>query len=155
MTEDMTEENSVNDPREELDEATFNTIDSLADEGEQLLDEGEFAKAAAKFDEAFKLVPEPFQDWEISIWLLTALGESYFLAENYEKSREIFNKALECPDAEDSPPIFLRLGQIEFELDNKEKAAELMLQAYEAEGPELFDEEDEKYLEYLTRVYEL
>ncbi len=63
--------------------------------------------------------------------------------------------ALECPDAEDSPPILLRLGQSEFELDNKEAAAELLLRAYEAEGEELFDEEDEKYLEYLNRVYEL
>lgn len=145
----------MTEPREELDDATFEKIDTFADEGEKLLDEGKFAEAAEKFEAAFKLVPQPFQDWEISIWLLTALGESYFLADNFEKAKEIFTKALECPDATDSPPIHLRLGQVEFELDNKEVAAELLLRAYEAEGEELFDDEDEKYLDYLNRVYEL
>lgn len=145
----------ANAPRDELDDATFNKIDALADTGEQLLDAGKFAEAAEKFQEAFRLVPEPFQDWEISIWLLTALGESYFLADEWKKSHEIFSKALECPDASDSPPILLRLGQCLYEMDDKEQGAELMLRAYESEGEEIFEDEDEKYLDYLNRVYEL
>lgn len=139
----------------ELDEKTFDKIEELADAGEVLLDEGEFVKAADKFKAAFAMIPEPFQDWEASIWLLTSLGESYFLAEDYKNAKDAFSKAAECPDAEDSPPIFLRLGQIEFELGNKDAAGDLLLRAYEAEGAELFEEEDEKYFEFLNLVYEL
>lgn len=145
----------MTEARDELDDAVFNRIDVLADAGEALLDEGNYAAAAEKFAEAMTHVPEPFQDWEISIWLLTALGESWFLAKNYDAAFEAFSKATECPDAEDSPPVLLRLGQIEFERGNKEQAAALMLRAYEAEGEEIFEDEDGKYLEYLHRVYEL
>lgn len=145
----------TDESRDVMDDALFNTIDALADEGEALLDDAKFAEAATKFAAAFSHVPSPYQDWEISIWLLTALGESHFLSGNYQAASDAFTKALECPDAEDSPPIHMRLGQAEFELGNKEKGAEYMLKAYEEEGEELFEDEDEKYLEYLHRVYEL
>lgn len=143
------------DDTPELDEKTFTRIEDLGDAGENALDDGDFAKAAEKFAAAFALIPEPFQDWEASIWLLTSLGESHFLNEKYDAARDAFLKALECPDTEDSPPILLRLGQIYFELGDRENATDYLRQAYEAEGDELFEDEDDKYIEFLNTVAEL
>lgn len=144
-----------NNDTPELDEKIFGKIEDLGDAGEALMDDGDFAKAAEKFAAAFALIPEPFQDWEASIWLLTSLAESYFLDERYKLAQETFLKALECPDAEDSPPILLRLGQCALELGDKDQAADYLRQAYEAEGDELFEDEDPKYYEFLNKVAEL
>ncbi|MDB5478307.1 MAG: hypothetical protein JWM96_802 [Alphaproteobacteria bacterium] len=152
---DTLDEDDTDLPREEMDQLTFDQIDQLGDAGNDLLDDGAYEAAAAKFETAFALVPQPFQDWEVSIWLLASLGESYFLMDDFAKAREAFSKALECPDAEDSPPILLRMGQCEYELGNKDAAAERLMDAYMGEGRELFADEDEKYYDYLNSVYEL
>jgi hypothetical protein len=47
----------------------------------------------------------------------------------------------------------MRLGQCQFELGNKERAADELARAYMAEGSEIFKEEDPKYFAFLkTRL---
>ena len=59
---------------------------------------------------------------------------------------------MQCPEAIGNPFIHLRLGQAQFELGDKEAAADELMRAYMGAGAEIFAEEAPKYLEYLATV---
>ena len=51
---------------------------------------------------------------------------------------------LHCPGAIGNPSIHMRLGQVEFELGNLERAAEELARAYLQQGQNVFASEDPK-----------
>ena len=59
---------------------------------------------------------------------------------------------MRCPDAIGNPFIHLRLGQTQFELGNKDRAADELMRAYMGAGAEIFVGEAPKYLQYLGIV---
>jgi hypothetical protein len=61
---------------------------------------------------------------------------------------------MRCPEAIGNPFIHLRLGQTQFELGNKDRAADELMRAYMGAGAEIFAEEAPKYLEFLGTVAE-
>jgi hypothetical protein len=48
--------------------------------GNQLADEQRFEEAIAKYNKAWRLVPEPKNDWIASTWILAAIADTCFLA---------------------------------------------------------------------------
>jgi hypothetical protein len=57
------------------------------------------------------------------------------------------------PDALGNPFLHLRLGQCRFELGDLDRAADELARAYMADGEDVFDGEDPKYLAFLkTRL---
>ena len=54
------------------------------------------------------------------------------------------------PNAIGNPFLHLRLGQCQFELGNLDRAADELMRAYMAGGPELFEDEDARYLRFLA-----
>lgn len=66
---------------------------------------------------------------------------------------ETLSFAMRCPDAMGNPFLHLRLGQCQFELAALDRAADELARAYMGGGPELFSQEDPKYLAFLkTRI---
>ena len=57
---------------------------------------------------------------------------------------------MHCPDAIGNPFIHLRLGQCQFELGNPDRSADELMRAYMGGGPEIFGNDDPKYLEFLS-----
>ncbi len=49
-----------------------------------------------------------------------------------------------------NPAVHLRLGEVYFELENFEKAADELARAYMAEGKDVFEDEDPKYFAFLA-----
>ena len=129
-----------------------NKITALSNEGDALSQEGCFQKATEKFKEALALLPEPLHQWEASTWLLTAIGDNYFLQENYGLAYQALLDTMRCPDALGNPFIHLRLGQVCFELEKTEQAVDELMRAYMGEGIKIFEGEDSKYYE-LIRGY--
>ena len=129
----------------ELDNFTYKKITLLTDEGNVLVEKGQLDKALKRFEDALKLIPEPKEEWEASIWLYTAIGDVYFLKNNFKMSLNFFLMSLKCSGGIDNPFIQLRIGQSFFELGNNEKAKEYLLKAYILGGDEIFENESLKY----------
>ncbi|MDH5178089.1 MAG: hypothetical protein OEZ39_16410 [Gammaproteobacteria bacterium] len=136
----------------QLPDEVHRTIEELSIEGNTLADNGQFREATEKFIAALDLLPEPLEQWEASTWLLTAIGDMCFMQGNYDYAKNALSDAMHCPKAIGNPFIHLRLGQSQFELGNRERAADELARAYMGAGIEIFDTEDPKYFEFLKTV---
>ena len=137
----------------QLSDEAFSEITRLCKEGDALFDAGQLEDAKSRYFEALGLVPEPRYHWEAATWIYVAIGDVHFKLGNFEKCYRCFLNAVQCPGGLGNPFIHLRLGQAYFEKDDMDKAADELARAYMSEGPEIFDEDDPKYLDFLkTRI---
>lgn len=136
----------------ELDDKVHDQIVQLCEEGDTLVEEGQFDKAIESYIEALDLVPSPKNNWEASTWIYTALGDAYFINDDYEMAKSNFYNALNCPDGITNPLILLRLGESLFECGELDKAKEYLLKAYMLEGYKIFVEEDDKYFKLIKDI---
>lgn len=133
----------------ELDEAVHSRIQDLCAQGDDFAEAGEFPSALKKYWSAWDLIPEPRTEWEAATWILVAVGDANFLNGDFVAGRENLATAMQCPDAIGNPFIHLRLGQCEFELGNLDRAADELMRAYMGGNSEIFENDDQKYLEFL------
>ncbi|WP_336047130.1 tetratricopeptide repeat protein [Solibacillus ferritrahens] len=136
----------------ELNDKIYAQILKLCEEGDSLIDEEEFDQAIEKYSTALELVPSPKIDWEASTWIYTALGDTYFINDEFEMAKSHFYNALNCPDGISNPYILLRLGESLFECGELNKAKEYLLKAYMLEGYKIFFEEDDKYFDLIKDI---
>ena len=117
--------------------------------------------AARRYDEAEKLcqsglglIPNPVDAYIETTWYLSALGDIYFLQGKYPLARENCEKALHILKAAGAsdPFILLRLGEIALETGDEAAALRYLLNAYKAEGWEIFDGQDRKYRDFLKNT---
>jgi hypothetical protein len=83
-------------------------------------------------------------------WILAAIGDANFLSGDFEAGRDNLGTAMHCPEALGNPFLHLRLGQCHFELGALDRAADELIRAYMGGGPEIFEEDDRKYIEFLA-----
>ncbi|WP_241011609.1 hypothetical protein [Burkholderia sp. Ac-20392] len=134
----------------ELDNALYERIGALSDAGDALMEDGDYEGALAKFWAGFDLLPEPKTNWEAGTWLMAAIGDVNFHQEDYAAGRDNLAQSMHFPNAIGNPFLHLRLGQCQFELGNLDRAADELMRAYASGGPELFEDEDGKYLRFLA-----
>ncbi|MEC5384325.1 hypothetical protein VVD49_01250 [Uliginosibacterium sp. H3] len=135
-----------------LPQSVHERITALSKEGDALADKTKYREAIEKYIAAFDLLPEPKTQWEACTWLLVAIGDANFLSKHYEYAQRALSDAMHCPNAIGNPFIHLRLGQSQFELGNKKRAADELARAYMGAGAEIFKTEDPKYFAFLKTV---
>ena len=133
----------------ELSDETHAQIQQLCAEGDQLAEAKRYADALKPYWAAWDLLPEPQTDWEAATWILVAIGDANFLSSDFVAGRDNLSQAMHCPDAIGNPFIHLRLGQCQFELQALDRAADELMRAYMGAGPDIFKDEDQKYLQFL------
>lgn len=136
---------------EDLPSHTYERIKALCADGDQYVDDGKPYLALPKFEEALSLVPAPIEKWEASTWILTAIGDTYWSMNEFEKARNALAEATRCAGGLGTPFIHLRLGQALFELGNLERAKDNLARACMGGGLEIFQGEDPKYLAFLKQ----
>lgn len=129
-----------------LDPALFKKIETICEQGEVQLEDEQYTQAIETFMKAYDLVPDPKIHWNVSTWILTALGDAHFMLGDFAALEEAVGFAMLCPEGAVNPYLHLRLGQAHFELGNMEPAKEQLQKAFEAEGAEIFGDDDSKYL---------
>lgn len=120
-------------------------VDTLSTEGDSLLEAGKYENAAKKYIEAYRLLPNPKEQWEVAYWSIKFWGICYFEAKQYETAINSFESALFYKGAETDAEVFLLLGKSYYLNGNKEKAKVNLKKAFEMGGKEAF-ENDEQYL---------
>lgn len=134
----------------ELSKATWEKIDELSKKGNLLIENEKYEDALFCFLNALKLIPTPATEWPAGMWLYASIGDAYFLMDNYSEAYESFQFAVLSPDGLGNPFIHLRLGQCAFNLRNYNRAADELIRAYMGAGQEIFETEEDKYLEFLA-----
>ncbi len=135
----------------ELDDDLYLEIKELCAKGDALADEESFPDAIIEYNKAFSLLPEPITEWEASTWILTAIADTYFLANDFENALQPLIQVMHCPGAIGNAFIHLRLGQVQFELGNTERAKDELARAYMGAGEEIFEDDDPKYLKFIKK----
>ena len=130
----------------ELEEALHLKIAELCERGDAHVEAGEHDAAIEKYEAALELLPRPIQRWNSSTWILTALGDAYYLKKDWRQARAALDDATRCPRGLDNPFIHLRLGQVELELGNEGRARDELGRAYLGAGEEIFAGEDPRCL---------
>lgn len=136
----------------ELTDKVYSKILSFGKQGEALSETGNFTEAIVKYKNALQLVPNPKYEWEASTWIYSALGDTYYLNNQFSDALTFLFETLKCPNGLKNPFIFLRIGECFYELDNNDKAKEYLLQAYMLEGENIFSDEDPKYFEIIKKI---
>ena len=138
----------------ELDSHLHIRISRFCEIGDTFAAQGEYPQAIEAYQYAWNLLPDPKENWKAATWIQVAIGDAHFLHGNYASALTALQHAMRCPDAIGNPFIHLRLGQTQFELGNKDRAADELMRAYMGAGAEIFAEEAPKYLEFLGTVAE-
>jgi tetratricopeptide (TPR) repeat protein len=133
----------------ELSQELHERIQRLCAEGDELLDQGRYEDALARYGSAWQLLPEPRTDWSAGEWIMAAIGDVRYHQGDFAASRQAFMMALKCGGSPDNPFLRLRLGQCLFELGDRQEAANWLAGAYLLEGKKLFADDDPKYLEFI------
>ena len=124
-------------------------IDKLCQKGDQFAQIDQPEDALDQYEAAWELLPAPKNQWPAATWILMAAGDVYFEQRNFAVAEQTLHEALNFPDGETNPFIWLRLGQSRFELGDLNGAALAFEQALQKGGEELFADEDPKYLVFL------
>ncbi len=132
-----------------MDDNTYNIIQELCEQGDDLTDSEQYEDAIEKYTQALNLIPEPKYYYEASTWVFTAIGDALFYLEDYNQALNMFQEALKCPNGIGNPFVLVRIGECFFEIDSLDNAKNYLLQAYMVEGEDIFENEDEKYFEVI------
>ena len=135
--------------QEELPPHIYEEVLALSEKGNLYAEKGDYALSLNEFNLAWELLPEPKADWNASTWLLAGMADSFFMLDDFKQSRKALEYAFHCPDALGNPFLHLRFGQVLFEADELDEAANQLLKAYMFAGVEVFELEDAKYLSFL------
>lgn len=137
----------------QLSDEIYNQIVLLSKQGDDLAQKGDLEAAKGQYIAALRLLPEDHTQWNAATWLYVALGDAHFRMGAFDKAHKCFINAVQCPDGLGNPYIHLRLGQMNFESKNLDRASDELTRAYMGRGMDIFMEDDPKYLEFLeTRI---
>jgi tetratricopeptide (TPR) repeat protein len=98
-------------------------IDKLCQKGDQFAQIDQPDDALDQYEAAWELLPSPKNQWPAATWILLAAGDVYFEQRNFVVAEQTLHEALNFPDGETNPFIWLRLGQCRFELGDLNGAA--------------------------------
>ena len=112
-------------------------IDKLCQKGDQFAQIDQPDDALDQYEAAWELLPSPKNQWPAATWILLAAGDVYFEQRNFVVAEQTLHEALNFPDGETNPFIWLRLGQCRFELGDLNGAAMAFEQALKIGGDEI------------------
>lgn len=140
----MRDENSG----DELDDALYEKVCELSEQGNVLMEEDSYGEALNKFQNALELLPEPKNKWESYTWLKAGTTDAYFLSGDFKSAMDEAFDGMNGPDGVNNEFLLMRLGQCAYALwgADSEKTIDLLAKAYLLGGSDLFQDEDPKYL---------
>ena len=133
----------------ELPSTIHEAIEHFCSDGDELASAGRYEEAIGEYNRAWEILPEPKSQWNASTWILAAIGDAAFLSNYKTSAREALEYVMVCPNAVGNPFLHLRLGQVLFDMDEHDRAADELMRAYMSAGSDLFAAEDQKYLSFL------
>ena len=140
---------------EAISDEAYAEIDALIESGMDVVDKGGYDEGIQRYRRALSLIPPPADRFELYPYLMTLLGDAYFMLANYAQAEKCLLRAL-MNDYHANAMTTLRMGQVAFELGKREASMRFLVNAYMLKGADIFADEDPKYWEFAKgRVAEL
>ena len=133
----------------ETEQITCNEIIRLCQTGDELSSQNRYEDAVTEYNKAWKLLPEPKNDWDAATWILAAIADACFFLGKKKSARQALKYVMTCPGAIGNPFLHLRLGQILFDDGEEAAAADELMRAYMGAGSDIFANDDPKYFAFL------
>ena len=111
--------------------------------GNELMGDGQLARAIETWTHALHLLPEPRFTWDAYTWLCASIGDAHYALSNLERARDCFRDALNGPDGTRISCVQYRLGQCQFKLGALDAAVVSLLKVYVLGGEDLFRAEED------------
>lgn len=124
-------------------------VDGLCRKGDHFATMEQYYDAIEKYGQAWDLLPEPRNQWPAATWILMSAGDAHFRLKEFDEAADLLIDALDYPDGDSNPFLFLRAGQCLLELGQLDDAANALEQAFRLGGEELFADEDPKYIGFI------
>lgn len=134
---------------DKLPEELSQMLDDLCRKGDQFAGMEQYDDAIEKYGQAWELLPQPRNQWPAATWILLSAGDAHFRLKEYGEAADLLTDALDYPDGDSNPFLYLRLGQSLLELGHLDDAANALEEAFRGGGEELFADEDSKYLGFI------
>lgn len=126
-------------------------IRRFCSDGYRLYDKGEYRLALRSFYQGWLTIPKPQTDYQEAGWVLTAIGDTYFRLKQYEQGVESLISATHCPGGDQSPFLYMRLGQCLWDLGRDNEARKYLFKAYRLnQGSSLLEQEDKRYIKAIA-----
>lgn len=93
----------------ELEKDVHDKIMKLHKQGEKNEEKCEYEKAFNKYEEAFHMIPEDIEEYDISPLILVSIGDVSFLQGNYSDAKNYYFDAMNCTDGIANPYILFNL----------------------------------------------
>ena len=126
-------------------------FENLMSDGEMLFGSEDYDGARSYFQNAFKLIPEPKQEYNETTRAIAGLADCFYFLKDYAKAQAALDDVMACPGGAANPFIQLRRGQVKHLTGNLEQARIELTTAYLNGGLEVFEGEDE-YLALISDV---
>ncbi|MCM8538346.1 MAG: hypothetical protein NE334_20555 [Lentisphaeraceae bacterium] len=138
----------MSDAATEFLEIHYDDFADLFEEANQLFDKKKFDEALLSFAEALKIIPDPKEEWEETIAILTGIADVWYVKKNYQVCLDALNDALLCEGADEVAYVHFRKGQALYELDEIKEATESFYKAHILDE-DLFENESDIYFDLL------
>lgn len=124
------------------------SIDEFAEKGNALFDKGKYAEAVEVWQKGLDFLDKPLNVQSEAVWFQTSIADALFMQGQYEKAYVYLFEAKSNLSGEgyNDPFVMMRLGQCSYE-SGKDDAKEYLMRAYMLAGEDIFENDDEKYLE--------
>ena len=136
---------------DELPDEIYDRISDLSERGNDFLDADQYDEAITVWRSALALLPEPRQKWEAAVWLNASIGDAQQQKGETEEALASFRQAAASADGYANGFVQLGIGTCLYDLDRQEESTDPLLRAYMAEGEDIFEESDPKYLDHLRK----
>ena len=127
-----------------LDFFTSRKIDSIAKKADKCMNKGRFEDAIKYYYKILDCLPEPKEIWEAYDWAYTSIGDTYFLMDDYHNALINLKKVILSYD---NPYLYLRYGQCQYKIGDKNEGVKYLGKAYDMAGDDLFKLEEDMYKE--------
>lgn len=141
----------MTDTPNELPDDIYDEITALSEAAKTLEDQGNFDAALHALDKAYQLIPEPKDKWSATFWVMVTMADLYFITSNIEMSFKVLDDLIRFfpEESSDNPFVLMRMGQTLYQMNNEYAAEKFLLNAYQLGGEQVFEGENDVYLNFL------
>jgi len=119
----------------------------LCEKGLEQQENERYEASNRSFQKVLGLIPEPKNEWKAYTWLLLHIADNHYELKEYEAALDVILEVLaQKDDYSENAYVKMRLGQCLYETGAKKEGLAALVEAYEIDGEELFEDEYVKYL---------
>lgn len=123
-------------------------IISIVESGNRDHNKNDFSSALNKYNQAWKLIPEPKLDWVFARWICSCIYSAYFDMADFSNAKNWAEIALQTSGSNIDTSRAIDMGMACYELGQYDESYKYFSEAYNLGQTRAFKERPKKYLDF-------